>query len=175
MRPRDWSILGMRLFAIYLAVLAIWPLTDAIQHVDRIGNLESIRFFIQGVVVAATTALVGLVLWKTAPRITTVLLPYGQHAKASDVTARDVLTIGFVLAGIFLAASAVTPLLVNLQSVVFPAPVTSGHLDTSFEEIHRRQSIAFVVGSVVEGGIGLLLAFGASRFATRASISKEAP
>jgi len=170
MRPRDWCILGTRLLAIYLAVLAIEPLADALTDGERIRATVGLRFMFSDIFLSAATAGIALVLWKTAPRIAAPLLPDSGDAAPVPRTPREILTVGFVLTGIFLAATSIMPIVVNLRVILFASdPV---HAD-SFDEIIRQESISRFIGLLVEGTAGVILAVGARRFARRGSRSPE--
>ncbi|HEX9694965.1 MAG TPA: hypothetical protein VGB64_01465, partial [Actinomycetota bacterium] len=60
MRPRDWCILGTRLLAIYLAVLAIQPLANALAEVERIRETEGLRFLLSDFFLSAAIAGIAL-------------------------------------------------------------------------------------------------------------------
>ena len=161
-KPRDWCILGMRLLAIYLAVIAIAPLVRALEFVSPL------RFTVGALMTSLATAAAALALWRGAPKFAPALLPAAEGNSAVYTgTARDAMMIGLIVTGIGLAATSIGPIVFNLATLLFPSS------PDSFGNSQGREELFFLLGAVFEGGVGLLLAVGATRFAARSKISPE--
>lgn len=165
MTPRDWILLSARLFAIYLGILTITPVADLIRWPT------GLRGWIGGVLLVVAYPLVGLALWRNAPRLAAVLAPAaGEDAPTHTITTRDAVTAGLMVVGMFLAATSTPAIVANLQYLF---PERSGLIGSGLVDPARKQALYFFVGQSLEAAAGLMLFFGARSFAARATSSES--
>lgn len=152
MTPHQALALGVRLFVVWYALVILRELAVFLTSWRPLNDSTALVVVIVGFVLSAAVL---LVLWFFPKSIARGLLPHSSDTPAQSLSYQMWFTLGTALLGLWLVASAITPILRNLSVMYVFRP----------ELINAEDMRSLRVGLfyyVIELVLGLCLLFGAT-------------
>jgi hypothetical protein len=152
MTPHQALALGVRLFAVWYALVLVRELVAFATSWRPLDDFSALVLVIVGLVLSAVLL---LVLWFFPNSIARGLLPQVTEAPTQPSSYQMWFTLGTALIGLWFVASAITPILRNLSVMyVFPPELVNS------EDLRSlRAGIFYYAAELV---LGLCLLFGAT-------------
>lgn len=152
MSPHQALALGVRLFAIWFALVTVREVLAFLGSWRSWDDTQALLFLIGGSIL---TLVIVLVLWLFPKSIARGLLPTSNDASTQTSSYQMWFTLGTALIGLWFVASAITPILRNLSVMyIFTSELRN------LEDLRLLKVGIFYY--VVELVLGLCLLFGAS-------------
>lgn len=169
MNVRDGAIVGARLLAIFFVAQAL----NALQEFATLALQDApASAYSSDLAGALIFGLAAAWMWIQAPMLADTIVAGTRGAQESptpvDPATRTILIIGLSIAGLFLAGTAIQPLVGNLWRVIDPSATFRGA--EPLEGQLRKEAAAFTVAALAKLAFGILLFRRARDIAARAKL-----